>query len=227
MMNKTLLTFASLIALTAVPAMAQLTVGGTYNTGYNGNTALAPGSVDPTLMAYVPNAGELPSSWTTAAGAQFISPSPDESFPPLPYEGGLPGDDIYVTTVSNGFAIPTEITISGSYAADNTLEIDADGRTEVPFAVTSPNSEFGSLTPFSFTFLANPGSTTLDFVVENYNSDNSDPFLAGSDGNLNPVGLLVSNLKITVAPEPSTWAMMFAGLAALVLLPRLRRVLSL
>jgi hypothetical protein len=240
-MDKTFLTVASLITLATVPAAAQLVVGGTYNTGYVGSTAITAGGSDFNFQVGYTGPGplvafgapvvptEIPSGWTSTPGAQFISPSADQAYPPTPYEGNLPGDYDYHTSILNGFIIPTEITISGSFAADNTVEIGVNGTIVVPFASTSPNSEFaGPLTPFSFTVLATPGvSTGLDFIVENYNSDNSDPFTTGTDGHLNPTGLLVSNLKITVAPEPSTWAMMILGFGALFVLPRLRRVLAL
>jgi hypothetical protein len=208
-----------------------LNINTTYNTGYAGSTPLAAGAADndfiingtlPPLVAF-----PIPGAWVTAAGAQWISPSEDQSYPPPPTQGDLPGDYTYETSFVNNFLVPTDVTISGSYAADNTATVLVDGNA-IATGPTSPNSQFSFLTPFSITINVNPGDAiTVAFAVTNYNSDNSDP-AQGSDGLLNPTGLLVTNLRASAAtPEPSTYAMLFAGLGALVLIGRMRRATAL
>jgi hypothetical protein len=230
-MNKSIVMLILVAASLNLHATPVLIVGDTYNTGYVGNSQSAPGAFDndfslegsanPPVVA-----SPIPGAWVTVAGAQWISPSEDQSYPPPPTEGNLPGTYTYETSFENDFLVPTDFTLSGSYAADNTVTIFVNGQALQP-PLTSPNSQFSFLTPFSLNFVA-PGSTPIlvSFAVTNYNTDNSDPSQS-NDGKLNPSGLLISNLKLTATPEPSTCAMLFAGLGALVLVTRMRRTTAL
>jgi hypothetical protein len=227
-MNKYLVILVTFTAALSMRANAQLAVGTTYNTGYSGGVALAPGAIDPNFTIVSAPVGEptginpfvptsTPSAWYTSTTAQYISPSDDQHYPPDPANGGdLPGYYDYQAVLSTDFFAPTEVTFTGSYAADNTASVEIGGESVVT-GLTPPVSQFGGpLVPFTLTLLVASGhqNTNIDFLVENYNSDNSSP--QNSDGQDNPTGLLVSNLKATAAtPEPSTYAMMLGGLALL------------
>jgi hypothetical protein len=120
--------------------------------------------------------------------------------------------------------VGTFVTVSGDFAADNTAVLKLDDTTLIASGPSNPNSGYGSLTPFDYTFKITSSTvpSTLDFIVENYNYNDGDPTKISSSV-VNPTGLFVTNLKITATPEPSTWVMMFAGLGLLLLAARLRR----
>jgi hypothetical protein len=237
-MNKYLVVMISLAAALDMKANAQLVLGDTYNTGYSGVVALAPGATDTDFTIISAPVGQStginpvvptiqPSVWFTSPTAQYISPSTDQHYPPDPaYGGDLPGNYDYQSILGTDFIVPTDVTFTGSYAADNTASVEIGGNI-VTTTLTPPNSDFsGPLVPFTFTLLVGSGvqNTSVDFIVENYNSDNSSP--RNSDGLDNPTGLIVSNLRAT-APEPSTYAMLVAGLGALLLVKRVRRAAAL
>jgi hypothetical protein len=214
-MKKILFPLALMAALMPLGVSAQLVLGQTYNTGYVGNTPLAPGAADTlfTLLSGVPAvasapvvASPVPAAWVTVPGAQFISPTEDQQYPAPPVEGDAPGTYDYHTTVATNFGVPTTVTLTGSFAADNGGTLFVDGFS----IVTVPAPGYAFLTAFSDTFTIYTGSrdTTIDFVVNNQDD---------TGGTINPTGLLVSNLSIvaTQAPEPGTWAMMLGGLGVL------------
>ena len=202
-------------------AATPVVVGQTYNTGYNSvtNTPLAPGSADLYFNLYS-YAGTVPvvtspdsPLWVQAAGAQWISPVEDQSG--APGSGSPAGIYDYNAFLATDFLVPTSVTMSGSFAADDGSSIYFDGTL---VATVSPEA-YTALTPFSYTFTLNAGPSikAFDFLVNNLNS--------GGASSTAPTGLLVSGLKFvanTTAPEPSTWALLFVGAGALFLMRRVR-----
>jgi hypothetical protein len=214
-MKKIFIPLALVAALMPLSLSAQLVLGQTYNTGYVGSTPLAPGAADNlfTLLSGVPAvtsvpvvASPVPAVWVTIPGAQFISPTEDQQYPAPPVEGDAPGTYDYHTTLATDFGVPTTVTLTGSFAADNAATLYVDGFN----IITAPAPAYGSLTSFSDTFTIFTGvrDTTIDFVVNNQDD---------TGGTINPTGLLVSNLSIvaTQTPEPGTWAMMLGGVGLL------------
>jgi hypothetical protein len=228
MINR-LLILAAITALTVVPAAASvpLVVNQTYNTGYDGSTALAPGQADlyfnlysfvptPTLTAPVV-ASPIPAAWDQVAGAQWISPTENQSYPAPPVEGDPAGTYDYNAVLATDFLVPTVVTVTGSFAADNDATFNVDGST----VLTVGAPAYASLTSFDYTFTIFAGErfTPIDFVVNN---------LDDTGGTINPTGLIVSNLRISSAtPEPSTWAMLLVSLGSLLMVKRVRRAVSL
>jgi len=229
MINR-LLILAAITAFTVAPATASvpLVVNQTYNTGYDGSTALAAGQSDLyfNLYSYVPTptltapvvASPIPADWVTTAGAQWISPTENQSSSPSPAEGDPAGTYDYNALFATNFLVPTQITVTGSFAADNDVSLIVDGTTVMSLA--DPAS--GSLSSFDYTFTVFSGArfTPIDFVVNN---------LDNTGGSSNPTGLIVSNLRFstTSTPEPSTYAMLFLGLGSLLMVKRVRRAVSL
>jgi hypothetical protein len=149
-------------------------------------------------------------SWVQATGAQWIGVSANQSG--TPGSGTAPGLYDYQALLATNFLVPTTVTMSLSFAADDGTVVYVN---DVEVDTVSPEG-YTALTPFTYTFTLNSGAnfTPLDFVVNNLNT-----------GGANPSGLLVSALKFTTstaAPEPSTWALLFAGAGALVLMRRIR-----
>jgi hypothetical protein len=219
-----------LLPVAASAATQDLVIGQSYSTGYDSSTstALAPGATDLyfSLLSSTSQgvsssspvvASPVPSVWAVVPGAQFISPSEDQAYPTAPGspEGNLPGTYTYSALLQTDFSTATSVTLTGSFAADNGATLQIDG-----FTVESvPAPAYGSATPFDYTFTlaggALPLDTTIDFVVNNQDDTN---------GTINPTGVLVSNLKVVsnAVPEPSTWALMFGGLAMLFFVRRVR-----
>lgn len=205
-------------------AATPLQIGQTYDSGYTGTTELAVGAGDNDFTLYGPNfaistpvvAGPIPGAWVPDSNiGLWISPTENQTYPSNVPEGDAPGLYDYDAQLSTNFLVPTSITISGSFAADNAVSLYIDG-TQVT-SVAAP--AYGSLTSFSYTFtLTHTGSYSvpIDFIVTNLDDVN---------GAVNPTGLFVSGLKAvaTSAPEPSTWAMLFAGIAGLLVVRRVRR----
>jgi hypothetical protein len=224
-------------------AAIPFTVGNIYNTGYTPTTtypgapvvpgvALSPGSSDLFFNLYsaypapftgqaiiVPQAEDGP-GWVVPVGGQWIGPVENESgnsstSSPTP-EGGLAGVYDYSADFSSNFLVPTQVTMLGSFAADDTVSLVVNGT----LVETVPAEAYGSLTPIDYTFTVDAKESILpiDFVV--YNTAN------GGSGSTNPTGLLVSDLRFVTgtasAPEPSTWALMIGGLALLVVIQRRR-----
>jgi hypothetical protein len=220
---KRLSLFTLLGSALALPAFSAtpLVVGQTYNTGYNSvtNTALAPGSSDLyfNLFSYAGTTPVVTSPdsplWVQAAGAQWISPVEDQSG--NPGSGSPTGAYDYKAYLATDFVMPTSVTVSGSFAADDGTVLYVDGT-----MVTTVGPEaYTALTSFSYTFSISSGPVfvPIDFVVNNTNS--------GGSQSTNPTGLLVSGLKFTTGtatPEPATWVLLFAGIGALLLMRRVR-----
>jgi hypothetical protein len=229
MINRLL--FISLLtafSLGSAAASVPLVVNQTYNTGYNGSTALAAGSADTyfNLYSYVPTptltapvvADPIPAAWDSVAGAQWISPTENQTYPAPPIEGDPAGTYDYNAVLATDFLVPTEVTVTGSFAADNDASLIIDGTTVTSVAAPA----YATLTSFDYTFTIYTGErfTPIDFVVNN---------LDDTGGTVNPTGLLVSNLRVTTSqtPEPSTYLLMFASLGSLLMVKRVRRAVSL
>ena len=95
---------------------------------------------------------------------------------------------------------------NGRFSADNSVAVILNGQQIAEAA------GFWSWTDFSVTSGLHSGVNTLDFVVTNY---------AQADGN--PTGLRVEFL--TAVPEPSSYAMLLAGVGLLGMLARRRNSL--
>jgi hypothetical protein len=202
-------------------ASTPLQLNQTYNSGYLGNSAIGAGQpdLDFTLFSFPLNtslpvvASPVPADWVVVPGAQFISPTEDQAAG-APPQGDAPGVYDYNAELSTNFLVPTSVTFTGSFAADDAVTLYIDGSQVT--AVASP--AYTGLTSFSRSFTLEAGAklTSIDFIVSNLDSAN---------GNTNPTGLLVSNLKATAtsAPEPTTWVMLFAGVGALFVVQRARR----
>lgn len=222
------LSFLSIVAVTLATnasAAVPIVVNQTYNTGYNSvtNTALAPGSGDLyfNLYSYSPapfvgtpvvTSPDDP-AWVQPVGAQWISPVENQSG--APGTGSPAGIYDYNAFFASDFLVPTTVTMTGSYAADDGATLYVNG-----VAVSSIVPEgYTTLTPFSYTFTltAGPSIIPIDFLVNNLNT--------GGSQSTNPTGLLVSNLTIRTgsAPEPTTWLMLFVGVGALLVVQRARR----
>jgi hypothetical protein len=233
-MKKHLALLVAVVGLSTTHGSAQLVLGQTYNSGYSGATKLAAGAADTDFKLVSVPSGQttgvnpvVPTStpvgyWYTSSTAQFISPTPGQGPSSNPY-GDLPGYYDYQTILTTNFMVPTFVNIAGSVLSDNTVDIKVDGSV-IFTGPSSPNSEYaGPPNPFTDTLSIAAGvqSTTIDFVVENYNANNSVPPV--SNGGTSATGLLVSGLKATVAPEPSTWLLLGCGLVSLLLIQRVRR----
>jgi len=222
------LTFLAVFAVALVThssAAVPLVINQTYNTGYNSvtNTPLAPGSLDLyfNLYSYSPApfsgtpvvTSPTDPAWVAPVGAQWISPVEDQSG--SPGSGSPAGVYDYNAFFASDFLVPTSVTLSGSYAADDGATLYVNG-----VAVSSIVPEgYLVMTPFNYTFTlgAGPSIIPIDFLVNNLNT--------GGSGSTNPSGLIVSNLTVrtTAAPEPGAWAMLFAGIGILFLVQRVRR----
>jgi hypothetical protein len=238
-MRPCLLPLALLAGLLPVSATQNLlVVGQTYNTGYDGSSKIAGGQPDNDFSLTTPPAtfgtpvvadGPVPSVWNQIAGAQFISPTADQAYPVSPAEGDPKGTYIYEAILADTFAVPTTLTVSGEFEADDyaTAYVDGDFLAMTP-GVDNTTHGFTTPTSFSQTFTVDAESlpVTIDFVVEN-KADTTDHIA------INPTGLLVSNLKFTVdnstgpadmpsVPEPEGGSMMFAGMGLLIFIQRLR-----
>lgn len=226
MINRSII-ITLLTAALAVPAVADLQLGQTYNSGYSGSTALSAGSVDTDFTLYSNAYGitlpvvanPIPVAWgTPPAGAQWISPTENQTDnPPLPIQGSAPGNYVYQAELDTNFLIATAVTFNGSFEADNSIVLYINGQEVTSVA----NPAFGNLytfAPVTFTIGAGSVQTPISFFINNVADGNT--FNGTSE---NPTGLLVSGLKAaTAAPEPGTWLLLFSGVTVLALVHRLR-----
>ena len=242
MINRLLLLAVLSVALTSRSFAIPFTVDNIYSTGYTPTTtypgspvvpgvALTPGTSDLFFTLYsaypspgtgsavvVPKAQNGP-GWVTATGAQWLGPVQNESgnsatSAPTP-EGGLAGIYDYSSDFSSNFLVPTSITMTGLFAADDSVSLYVNG---VLVQTVNPEA-FGTLTPINFTFTvgAKESIVPIDFVVDNTAN--------GGSESTNPTGLLVSNLQFvakSTAPEPSTWALLLVGAGVLAFAQRRR-----
>jgi len=218
------------LTMGSATALTPLSVNQTYNTGYNGNTAIAPGGDDVNFILFS-SAGvttpvvsdPIPVAYgPVPAGAQWIAPTENQTDdPPAPIAGDAPGEYAYAAALSTDFLVPTDVTFTGEFEADNSVTL------EINNAVVASAANPAFLIPTTFSLTINIGagsvSTPIQFYVNNIADSN-----IYNGASANPTGLLVSNLKIsTAAPEPSTWLLMFAGLGSLLMVRRVRRAVAL
>jgi hypothetical protein len=200
--------FSQALILAAVTAFgagsAQATV--IYSTGANNaangsvdanwtitaSTGTSPAPGPAYVATYTP--GTFPFTYWSApiAGSQWITPTTDPAASFDPNANGL-------YTFSETFTGTAGSVIRGSYLSDNTVtSITLQPSTEVLSGgggFTAPASSF------SFAPLAQTGTYTLAFTVENFAQNGGNPF-----------GLDVS---VSAVPEASTWAMMILGFLGL------------
>ena len=217
-----ILVLVSLALVRPSSAVIPMTIGETYNSGVNPytSTPLAAGSADLLFNLYsffpapfsgaatvVPTVDNGP-GWVTAAPGQWIAPVENETS-----AGGSPaGSYTYQGSFASDFLLPTSITVTGAFAADNSGQLYING----VLADSTPAVGFTSLTPINFTFTVAAGLSIVpvQFVVDNTPNANA----------ANPTGLLVSNLVFSAAPtpEPSTWALLIGGAGLLAFVQRRR-----
>jgi hypothetical protein len=208
---KLLLTLACVILLGSA-ARAQTIVlteaaNNLYDTGLaNGGAVLTSGTTDPhySLVANAagtgPNAVALTTFDGVASSTGTTPPSEWISF--STGANGATGLYDYQLTLTN---IPTAeyVTISGQALADDSVTITANGTT----VYTSPNPDYVTYAPFTFTF-DSTGGTVLDFIVSN------------SGGG--PTALEVNDLagSYTAVPEPKTTGVMLVLFASALMAAR-------
>jgi hypothetical protein len=206
-------------------AAIPFTVGETYNSGVNPytNAQLAGGSADLLFNLYsftpapfsgaatvVPTADNGP-GWVTASPAQWIAPMENETG--VAGSGNPAGSYTYQGSFASDFLVPTTITVTGAFAADNSAQLYING----VLADSTPAIGFTALTQINFTFTASAGLAIVpvQFVVDNTPDANA----------VNPTGLLVSDLVFSTTattPEPSTWLLLIGGAGALLVVQRRR-----
>jgi hypothetical protein len=186
--------------------------GGMANAGLV-STGVGPGPTDAnwSITAYSGTDPTVP-EFTAAPGPAFIAVDTPGTFPFTAWAQPIAGSQWITPTSnpaqsfdpsSNGFYTYTETfkaaagtVVKGSYLTDNTV-VDIFLS---PIGGSIVNSGGGFTNPastFAFAPLAQTGTYTLNFVVENF---------AQNGGN--PTALDVS---VSAVPEPATWAMMILG----------------
>jgi hypothetical protein len=181
---------------------------------------------------------------TTSPIAKWIAPNPNQGTGAV-NNGNAPAPGIYTYQLTFTSSVARTVQISGEVAADNQIGIVYNGVVEVagPSATptagvystnpansnylfsktnstsTNPTSQYGgqygSNAPlvFNFNVAANVGTNTIDFLVNNVVVYNSSGQLYSPDDNA--TGLFVTDFEVQAVPEPSTWAIVVAGLGLL------------
>jgi len=166
------------------------------------NTGVAGWTVGGSAVANVTNdpnwaAAPVGSSWVTAPGGQLT--------PPFYHLGG---NYTYTLSLSGLLGLPGEL--SFSISADNNYQVSFTDITCVGAGCTTANV-WGNLTgPHTASLVASGPNPSMSVLVVN------------EPQQLNPTGLLLFGTLETV-PEPSTWAILGIGMAAIATIRKKRK----
>jgi len=214
---------AAALALTSIASEAQVL-----------NTGLGVGPIDANWTVKVTEIAN-PANVLYQGNAFFISPIPsvwqDNSAPTYNWigarrDGNLPGGN--GTSIAYRYTFTTNLlgssTIVGSMGWDNKLvgfSFDGGANTSLYGNNPADFDEFGFCRTTDGEFDNKPQPTcTRSFTVSP--TQNATTFSVVIDGDLRTDGLLIRNASTTV-PEPSTYALMVAGLAGIFGVSRRRR----
>jgi len=203
---------AAALAATTIASAQAADISGLINTGASLVTGaqdsnyqlsvLSGNTVLPSDHAYITQDWAGP--WLSNSGdSRWITPTANQGQSLDPY---TPGVYQYALSFNVTGADAATAAFNGRFSADNSVVVMLNGQQIAGAA------GFWSWTDFSVTSGLHSGVNTLDFVVTNY---------AQFDGN--PTGLRVEFLTAAV-PEPSSYAMLLAGVGLLGWVGRRRKV---
>ena len=197
----------------ALPSAANaVAITGLFNTGVDamGAQLAADGGIDTHyLIGAAPTVTYTNSAYVSLTDGRFISPA----------AGGAGGSQTYTLTFSLAGLDAATAQLSGSWAADNGIEILLNNTRLVYDVPSNPGlvSTFDQLHAFTASSAAfKSGVNTLTFNVTDYGP---------------PTAFAISGLSGTAdlagaVPEASTWAMMLGGFGAVGATMRRRRTTS-